>query len=229
MEPIATGVYQVSGYSRSFIIDGDQGVTLVDTGLPGRQTAIIEALKSLGRSVQDVNAIVITHSHADHFGGAAVLKGETGAAVYASTVDAPAIRGQVSTPLPLVLDKAPFLKPLFRLIPGADGVEVDHLIGEGGSAALPEDLRVIDTPGHTPGHVSLLLDREGGVLFVGDAAVATKRGEVKRGWMNRSTPAFDASLAHIAEFDFEVAGFGHSEALRRQGAAAFKRLAASLR
>ena len=131
--------------------------------------------------------------------------------------------------MPPFLDKVPFLKPLFRLMPGADGVEVDHLISEEGATGLPEDLRVIETPGHTPGHVSLLLDREGGVLFVGDAAVATKSGQIKRGWMNRSTPTFDASLRHIAEFDFGVACFGHSEALGTAAAAAFQRFGASLR
>jgi glyoxylase-like metal-dependent hydrolase (beta-lactamase superfamily II) len=229
MESLATGVYQISGYSRSFIIDGDEGVTLIDTGLPGRQAAIIEKLKSVGRSPKDVTAIVITHSHADHTGGAAVLKGETGALLYASPVDAPAVRGEEPAAMPPFLDKVPFLKPLFRLMPGADGVEVDHLISEEGATGLPEDLRVLETPGHTPGHVSLLLDRQGGVLFVGDAAVATKNGQIKRGHMNRSTPTFDASLRHIAEFDFEVACFGHSEALGTGAAAAFKRFGASLR
>ncbi len=98
MDPITTGVYQVSGFSRSYIIDGDEGVTLIDTGLPGRQAAIIDVLQSIGRSVQDVNTIVITHSHADHTGGAAVLKGETGALLYASAVEAPAVRGEERAP-----------------------------------------------------------------------------------------------------------------------------------
>lgn len=228
MDPIATGVYQVSGYSRSFIIDGDEGVTLVDTGMPGRQAAIIDVLQSIGRSAKDVNTIVITHSHADHTGGAAVLKGETGALLYASAVEAPAVRGEERAPQPPFLDKVPFLKPLFRLVPGADGVEVDHLIAENGGTVLPEDLRVIDTPGHTPGHVSFLLDRHGGVLFVGDAAVATKAGEVKRGFMNRSTATFDNSLRHMAEFEFDIACFGHSAPLLGSAASAFKRLGASL-
>jgi glyoxylase-like metal-dependent hydrolase (beta-lactamase superfamily II) len=228
MEAIVPGIHQVPGYSRSYIIDGDDGVTLIDTGLPKRQGAIIDTLAAIGRSMADVRAIAVTHSHADHVGGAAALKRETDAPLFASALDAPAIRGEEPSPPPLVLDRIPFLKPLLRLMPGADGVGVDGLVGEGESAGLPDDLSVIDTPGHTPGHVSFLLDRAGGVLFVGDAAVATKAGEVKRGWMNRSTPAFDTSLQHIAEFDFDVAFFGHSAPLQSPAAAAFKRLAASL-
>ena len=105
---------------------------------------------------------------------------------------------------------------------------VEHVIGEGIDGRLPEDLKVIDTPGHTPGHVSYLLEREGGLLFVGDAAVA-KKGEIKRGWMNRAEPTFDASLRHIAEFDFERAVFGHAAPMQSGAAQAFKRFATSLR
>lgn len=225
MTSIAHGVHQVSGYSRSFIIDGDEGVTLIDTGLPKKDGAIVEVLSSIGRSVEDVRRIGITHAHIDHFGNAAVLQQWSGAPVFAPTRDAAAIKGEERTPHPPVLDRLPFLKPVFGLLPGADPVEVDALIAEGEQNGLPGDLKVIDTPGHTPGHISFLLERAGGVLFVGDAAVATKSGEIKRGWMNRSTPLFDASLRHIAEFDFDIAVFGHTDPLRRSAAAAFRRLA----
>ena len=228
MTSIAHGVHQVSGYSRSFIIDGDEGVTLIDTGLPKKDGSIIEVLSSIGRSVEDVRRIGITHAHIDHFGNAAVLKRRSGAPVFAPKRDAAAIRGEEKTPHPPVLDRVPFLKPLFGLMPGADPVEVDALIAEGEQNGLPGDLKVIDTPGHTPGHVSFLLERAGGVLFVGDAAVATKSGEVKRGWMNRSTPSFDASLCHIAEFDFDIAVFSHSNPLASSAADAFRRLAEKL-
>jgi glyoxylase-like metal-dependent hydrolase (beta-lactamase superfamily II) len=228
MTSIAHGVHQVPGYSRSFIIDGDEGVTLIDTGLPKRDGAIVEVLSSIGRSVEDVRRIGITHAHVDHFGNAAVLQQRSGAPVFAPERDAAAIRGEEKTPHPPVLDRLPFLKPVFGLLPGADPVEVDAVIAEGEQNGLPGDLKVIDTPGHTPGHISFLLERAGGVLFVGDAAVATKSGEVKRGWMNRSTPSFDASLRHIAEFDFEIAVFGHTNPLERSAADAFRRLAEKL-
>ncbi len=226
---IVAGVYEVPGYSRSYIIDGDEGVTLIDTGLPRRHGAIIDGLAAIGRSMADVRAIAITHSHVDHVGGAAALEREATAPLFASAIDAPAIRGDEASPLPPVLDRIPFLTPLFHLVPGPERVDVDHLVAEGDSAGLPGDLTVVNSPGHTPGHVSFLLDRNGGVLFVGDAAMSTKTGNIKRGWMNRSTPTFDASLRHIAEFEFEVAFFGHSGRLAGSAAGAFKRFAASLR
>ncbi len=223
MEPITPGVYQVPGYSRSFLIDGDEGVTLVDTGLPKRHRRVLDALAGIGRTPTDVRRILITHAHADHVGGAAAIQQATKAPLYASEADAPAVRGDTAATPPPLFDRVPFLRPLFRLIPGADPATVDHLVGARHPADLPADLTVIDTPGHTPGHVSFLLDRSGGVLFVGDAAVATRQGEVKRGFMNRSTPTFDASLRHLAGFEFDVALFGHAAPLVGGASSAFRR------
>ena len=53
-------------------------------------------------------------------------------------------------------------------------------------------------------------------------------GEIKRGWMNRAEPTFDASLRHIAQFDFERAVFGHAAPMQSGATQAFKRFAASL-
>jgi len=228
MEQIAPGVHQVSKGVNAFIIDGDAGVTLVDTGLPKRDGAITAALTSIGRSIEEVSTIVLTHSHVDHAGGAAALKAASGATVAASTIDAPAVQGEAKVPPPPVLDRVPFLKPLFNLLPSAKPCSVDELLGVSGPMGLVPDLSVVPTPGHTPGHISLLLDRAGGVLFVGDAALASKRGTVGRGWMNRATEEFDASVQRLAEQDFSIACFGHSGPIRSNAAGAFRAFAAAL-
>jgi glyoxylase-like metal-dependent hydrolase (beta-lactamase superfamily II) len=228
MEKVIGGVHQVSGGVNAFIVDGDEGVTLVDTGMPKRHGAILRGLESIGRGPSDIKAIVVTHAHFDHVGGAAALKRESGAPLYASTGDAAAVRGEVPKPIAPVLERFGFLSPLFRFLPSGEAVAVDHEVGEATSAGLPEDLSVIDTPGHTPGHVSYLLDRHGGLLFVGDAAVGTKQGGVKRGYMNRHTPTFDASLRHIAERGFEIACFGHSGPIRSAADASFRSFVATL-
>jgi glyoxylase-like metal-dependent hydrolase (beta-lactamase superfamily II) len=228
MDTIISGVHRISGgYVNAYLIDGDEGVTLVDTLLPKKEGTITKALADIGRSISDVSAIVLTHSHADHTGSAAAVKQASGAAVYASAGDVAAVRGQEKPPPPPMGDRFPFLKPIMRLFPAPPPVVVEHVIGEGIDGRLPEDLKVIDTPGHTPGHVSFLLERDGGLLFVGDAAV-TKKGEITRGWMNRAEPTFDASLRHVAEFEFESAVFGHAAPLRSGAAQAFRRFAASL-
>lgn len=228
MEQIAAGVHQVSKGVNAFIIDGDSGVTLIDTGLPKRDGAITDALASIGRSIEEVSAIVLTHSHVDHAGSAAALKAASNATVAASTIDAPAIQGEAKVPPPPVLDRVPFLKPLFNLLPSAKPCSVDELLEGSGPVGLVPDLSVVQTPGHTPGHISLLLDRAGGIMFVGDAALGSKRGTVGRGWMNRSTATFDASVQRLAEQDFSIACFGHSGPIRNDAAAAFRAFAATL-
>ncbi len=97
VESIAAGVYQIGPrFVNSFIVDGDEGVTLVDTLLPKKVDLITAGLNKIGRSIEDVRAILITHSHADHSGGASAVKARSHARLYAAKADAPAIQGAES-------------------------------------------------------------------------------------------------------------------------------------
>lgn len=229
MEPLIEGVYQLgAGMVNSYIIDGDEGVTLVDTLIRGREDAIAQNLKEIGRTLADVRAILLTHSHMDHTGSAAAIKAASKAGVYASEADTPAIRGVEKPPNP---PTHWYWRPMYWpavFFPDPSPVEVDFFVSEEANEVLPGDLRAIDTPGHTPGHTSYIMDRGNGLLLVGDAAVATKDGRVKRLAFNRSTPDIDDSLRHLAEFEFEVAAFCHSKPIHTQASAAFRRFAESL-
>jgi glyoxylase-like metal-dependent hydrolase (beta-lactamase superfamily II) len=229
MELVVDGVYQVKRGFRAFVIDGDEGLTLIDTGLPKQASVFVAGIESIGRSVSDIVAILLTHSHADHAGGAAQLKRDSGAELYCSAADTPAVQGAEKAPTPPFLDRTPLqvLKPLLGLLPGAEPAVVDHQIQVAAGSALPEDLVAYASPGHTPGHTSYRLDRAGGVLFVGDA-VLHRGGTVNRGWFNRSTPDIDQSARELATLDFEVACFGHADPITRAASTAFKTYAATL-
>ena len=217
------GVHPIRmGYVNAYLVDGDQGLVLIDTGLPKKEGVIRDKIESLGRTIEDVQAILLTHSHTDHAGSAAAMKDASRAALIVSQRAAPAIRGEVKPPPPAMF-RGP-LKLLGNMLPSPPPSIPDHLVSEADPSGLPDDFTVLETPGHTPGHVCFLLDRGTGFLFAGDAAVA-KNGELKVGFMNRRSLDYDDSIRRIAQQQFDVAHFGHSGPLQRDAKSAFSRFA----
>src|SRR3972149_4155604 len=86
---IITGVHVIPSPIVNFylIVDGD-GLTLIDTGLPGNDQRILKTITGIGRKPEDLKRIVITHADGDHVGSLAALQAVTGARVYASRVEA---------------------------------------------------------------------------------------------------------------------------------------------
>ena len=69
MQRIVDGVWEVSiGYVHAHVVEADEGLVLVDTGTPGKSGRIDGALRDIGRSVEDIRTILLTHWHFDHIG-----------------------------------------------------------------------------------------------------------------------------------------------------------------
>src|SRR6516164_7581328 len=77
------------GMANAFLIEGDDGLTLIDAGFPGKEAAVFGAIRGLGRSPEQLKHLILTHSHPDHIGSAAAIVRETGARTYMHQLDIP--------------------------------------------------------------------------------------------------------------------------------------------
>src|SRR6188508_2256041 len=100
-ERITDGVWRVlKGYVNAYVVESDEGLILVDTGMPKKAGPIQETIRDMGRDAKDVRHILVTHHHLDHVGSLSALAQLTGATVYAPAGDAPIIRGDRKPPGP---------------------------------------------------------------------------------------------------------------------------------
>jgi glyoxylase-like metal-dependent hydrolase (beta-lactamase superfamily II) len=159
-----TNAYQLTrlGFVNCYLVRESDGLTLVDTGLPGSADAILAAARTVGRPIR---RIVLTHAHMDHVGSVDALVETLGAnsvSVIASERSAPLLLQPPDTSLKP--GEAPG-----KIRGGVPGVKSkpSQLIAEGD---LVGSLRTIETPGHIPGHISLLDERDG-TLYAGDALI----------------------------------------------------------
>lgn len=187
----------------------DRRVTLIDAGPPGSAAGILRALRLLGHTADDVDQIVITHYHLDHLGGLAGLLRHVPARVAIHAIEAPYATGERSLPLPLSVRMPGRLRPALQRLAGARPVRIDTLLRHGDQLPVLGGMRVIDTPGHTPGHIALHLP-ELGLLIAGDA-LQVRRGTlapparlVTEDWRQALR-----SLRTLAAIEFETLALSH--------------------
>jgi glyoxylase-like metal-dependent hydrolase (beta-lactamase superfamily II) len=171
---IASGLYRVGAdIINSYLIIGQDGVTIIDAGLPGYWKPLQAGLAATGKSLGDVRALILTHGDTDHIGFAAQLYREAGVVARIHEADADRARMKVKKPNsgwgPVKIGPlAGFLwysawrgglrpRPVTELQTVADGDVLD----------VPGSPRIIHTPGHTPGSVAVHVPAVD-ALFLGD-------------------------------------------------------------
>jgi len=187
----------------SLIVDGEHGLTLVDTGLPGQADLIEQAIAAEGLSVSDLKQIVLTHQDMDHVGSLPVLKERTDATVYAYSEEIQFIDGSRPSPKMPPPERLAENPALAEMINAIIRVPVDVSIADGESLPFAAGAVAIATPGHTPGHMSLYLPNTK-VLITGDAMVSNNG--TLQGPMEMATPNMPQALESVKKFlDFDVA------------------------
>jgi glyoxylase-like metal-dependent hydrolase (beta-lactamase superfamily II) len=175
---IIDNVYVVPGVvANPYLILDSDGLTVIDTGLPRSERKILAYAASLGKRAQDVKRIIITHADLDHFGGLAALQAASGAWTYASRIEADAIAlGKSSREIkPSGFSLRRILFALIGPFMKAAPFQIDEILAEGDTLPVLGGLRVVETPGHTPGHISLFAP-SARVLFCGDSMVSNANG-----------------------------------------------------
>jgi glyoxylase-like metal-dependent hydrolase (beta-lactamase superfamily II) len=134
--------------------------------------AISAALVEAGIGVGDLRRIIFTHQDLDHVGSGAALVRHSGARVLAHSVDAPYIEGSQRPlkPSPEMLEQRPQMREVLERL---EPVGVDERVENDTRLDVAGGTRVISTPGHTPGHISLYVERSK-VLIAGDALTAER-------------------------------------------------------
>lgn len=197
MQEVVSGLYRVPlGVVNAYLLV-DGAVTVIDTGTPGSEEKILRAIRTLGKEPSDVDAIIVTHLHADHAGSLAALKAATGAEAWMHPADAAPVRDGVAArqvhPAPGLANRLLFTVMRLAAPARVPPAEVEHHAEDGDTLPFAGGLRVHHVPGHSAGQIALVWPRHGGVLVAGDVA------------MNMALPGQRRKLSHPPIFeDFEA-------------------------
>jgi glyoxylase-like metal-dependent hydrolase (beta-lactamase superfamily II) len=218
---ITEGVHRVgNGMVNAYLVEEAGEVTVIDAGMPGLYRAFLAELATMGRTIEEVRAIVLTHGHSDHVGMAERIRRERGTPPWVHEADAALARGEVPNPSK---GTGPYrIRPVLRFLLYAlrqGGLRPPKIAevstyGEAATLDVPGSPRVILVPGHTPGSAALHMPRRD-TLFVGDAfgtlAVTTGRTGPQLSPFQADRAAALASLDRLAGIDAAFALPGHGE------------------
>ena len=220
MPLLAPGITQLATTktNNAFLIDGDDGLTLIDVGGGNAVDLVLHTIAESGRDPRDLHRIVLTHAHPDHVQGAPALRERTGARILIHAADAAWLAdGRV----PADGRSGAGARRFDQLAAGQwTPFKPDATVEDGELIAGSGGLRVIHTPGHSPGHIALLHEPTRTVL-VGDAVFHTGRLGYGPATFAADPDARATGAARIPA-DVTAVGFGHGALLTGSEVDAFQ-------
>jgi glyoxylase-like metal-dependent hydrolase (beta-lactamase superfamily II) len=216
MKQLSKHVYQISlGAVNTFVITDEEGMTLVDTGYENSKDKIFAAIREGGKKPEDIRRIILTHSHPDHSGSAADIKHTLNVPVFAHEEDAILLEAGIGGRLPHVLSPGIANWVIFHayIKNSPNKIElftVDKKLKNGDVLPFAGRIEVIHTPGHSKGHISLLVRQEE-ILIAGDICANMLGLDYSTVYEDRRQAV--KSILKVADYDFETAVFGHGRPL----------------
>jgi glyoxylase-like metal-dependent hydrolase (beta-lactamase superfamily II) len=233
---VAPGVHHFdTGPFNWYLIEDGGRLTVVDAGFPAHYRVLMEGLRSLGRTTRDVEAIILTHAHADHTGFAGRLSRETGKPVYIHRDDRPGLARPLNLPWYGLLSNAwrgymqrVLLHATFHGVFWRPAVSDAIPFDDADTLDVPGRPTVLHLPGHTPGEVAFFLPSKG-VLFSGDALITrdlmTGRDggpQLAHRLLNANAPAARDALDRLRELGRITVLPGHGPAWMGEAAEAIE-------
>ncbi|MFN2176651.1 MAG: MBL fold metallo-hydrolase [Anaerolineales bacterium] len=203
-------IHQVSlRFSESYLIEVEQGLILVDAGLPGSENQILKEIKQLQFS--DLKIIFITHAHLDHYGSAAAIRNLTGAKIAIHSADA-AVMSKGETHLGIPKGRGKIVSPLMPLLekiyPPAR-VRADILLDDGDRLQIGGIVcKVVHTPGHTSGSCTYLFNER--FAFVGDL-LSNNGGPHVQKYFAQDWSLISSSVQTLKSYNPQWAYAGHGK------------------
>lgn len=223
---IAPGVHQVRllGADTFLIAEPGQGVTLIDAGMIGARRAIERRLHAIGRSLDQVERIVCTHGHPDHIGGLRELvRDRDNVSILMHPADLAglslSLREVVARTDDGVARHSRLIAYMTRTPQNAEPIE------DGAVIPVLGGLRVVHTPGHTPGSICLYAERHR-LLFTGDVLqVIRGRLTYASAFFSHDYPQACATVDRLAALDVETIALSHYPPWRNDPNRALRALA----
>jgi glyoxylase-like metal-dependent hydrolase (beta-lactamase superfamily II) len=190
-----------------YLVEDAGGVTIIDAGVPAYYADLTAELAAMGRTIDDVRALVLTHAHSDHIGFAERLRAEHGVPVSIHPLDVALARGEAKDPGAGMGERRYRSLMHYMVWLGRRGGMRNKPLTEvgtfdpGTTLDVPGALRVIQMPGHTPGSVAFHAPAHD-ALFVGDALVTHAVITERRGpQVSPFTADLDEALASLANIE----------------------------
>lgn len=157
----------------AYLVVTDQGVTVIDAGLPGHWHDLLRELGSLSLSLADVKGLVLTHGDSDHLGFAERLRRDHGVPVYIHAADSHRARTGEKPPSRFGRMRLRPTLGFFAYALRKRAVPTEYLtavneVSDTDELDLPGSPRIIGLPGHSPGSIAVHVPLAD-ALFVGDA------------------------------------------------------------